>query len=270
MAEKPSAQDVREAQRIELRKQREKELSRQTRVRVAIIAAIVVVALALVAGLGYLIYKANAPEPELPLNQPASISKEEPTLAFKADDTKPVVDVVFDYMCPFCGNFEQINSADLHEMIESGDATVNFHVRTFLSKKMSTTEYSARAGGAAVCTCEDSPEVFLKFHELLFANQPAEGGPGLSDRELVTYAKQAGAKDSTLSCIKDQKFRRYAVDVLEPVGAPLSPATPAVFINGKEWGADGAWQQPGALKEAVAASGTPGASDAGGASDSGN
>ena len=262
MAEKPSAQDVREAQRIELRKQREKELSRQKRARMAIIAAIVVVALALVAGLGYLIYKANAPEPELPLNQPASISKEEPTLAFKADDTKPVVDVVFDYMCPFCGNFQ--------EMIESGDATVNFHGRTFLSKKMSTTEYSARAGGAAVCTFEDSPEVFLKFHELLFANQPAEGGPGLSDKELETYAKDAGASDDTISCIKDQKFRRYAVDVLEPVGAKLSPATPAVFINGKEWGADGAWQQPGALKEAVASSGTPGASDAGGASDSGN
>ena len=49
MAEKPSAQDVREAQRIELRKQREKELSRQMRARMAIIAAIVVVALALVA-----------------------------------------------------------------------------------------------------------------------------------------------------------------------------------------------------------------------------
>ncbi|RUP85679.1 DsbA family protein [Dermabacter sp. HSID17554] len=270
MAEKPSAQDVREAQRVELRKQREKELNRQKRVRTAVIAAIVVVALAVVAGLGYLIYQANAPEPELELNQPTSISKDEPTLAFKADDTKPVVDVVFDYMCPFCGAFEQVNNADINEMIDNGEATVNFHVRTFLSSKMSTTEYSARAGGAAVCTYEDSPEVFLKFHEQLFANQPAEGGPGLSDKELETYAKDAGASEETLSCIKDQKFRRYAVDVLEPVGAKLSPATPAVFINGKEWGADGAWQKPGALKEAVASSGTPGASDAGGASDSGN
>ncbi|MCT1867188.1 DsbA family protein [Dermabacter sp. p3-SID358] len=269
MAEKSSAQEVREAQRVELRKQREKELSRQKRVRTAVIAAIVVVALALVAGLGYLLYQEYAPEPDLELNQPTSISKDEPMLSFKADDTKPVVDVVFDYMCPFCGNFEQINSGDLHEMIENGDATVNFHVRTFLSEKMSTTQYSARAGGAAVCTYEDSPEVFLKFHELLFANQPAEGGPGLNDRELEKYAKEAGAKDATISCIKDQKFRRYATDVLEPAAAKLARATPAVIINGKEWGSDGAWQQPGALKEAVSSSGSPGASDAGGASDSG-
>ncbi len=43
----------------------------------------------------------------------------------------------------------------------------------------STTQYSTRSLNAAACvTAQGGSAAFLKFHDLLYANQPAEGVPG--------------------------------------------------------------------------------------------
>lgn len=260
--------DKRAAQREQLRKQREAELRRQRTVRTAIIAIVTILGLALAAVFGYFVYQQTKPEPELPLTAPTSISAEKPylTAGAKPGSGKPEVDIVFDFMCPFCGTFEQTNGEDIVKLIENEEATVNFHVRTFLSSQGSTTEYSARAAGAAVAVYDESPANFVKFQNLLFENQPEEGGPGLPDEDLVKYAREAGASDDAIKKIKDHTYQRWAVENLEPAGAKVSASTPAVFINGKEWGTNGEWQTKGEFPKAVKAAGP---AKKGGASDSG-
>lgn len=73
-----SAQERREAQREVLRKQRQSELKRQRTVRTVVIAAITVVALVIVAGAGYLIFRSM--QPEGPVAVPEGMSADQPYL----------------------------------------------------------------------------------------------------------------------------------------------------------------------------------------------
>ena len=232
MADNATSQSSRDAKREALRKKREAELKRQRRNRITLISVITIVALILALGIGYLLLQSLKPEEELPLNQPQSISEEAPFLTVgNAAEGTPKVDLVLDFMCPFCGQFEAINGSDVNEIIASGEANINFYLRTFLSERASTTSYSARAAGAAVCTYEESPELFLTYMQSLFTNQPQEGGPGLPDSQLVSLAAEAGASQETQDCITNHTYQRFATDVLEPAGAALDPATPAIYIN---------------------------------------
>ena len=75
--------------------------------------------------------------------------------------------------------------------MKAGDVSVEYRVLPFLA---GIDDYSPRSANAfAVVLDASGPEVAKKFHDLLFANQPPEGGDGLPDEQLITYANQAGA-----------------------------------------------------------------------------
>lgn len=248
----------RDAKREALRKKREAELKRQRRTRITIYSIITILAILLSLGIIYLIYQSFKPEAELPLNQPTSISADAPYLSVGNNENGgPTVDVVLDFMCPFCGQFEQINGEDLKALSANGDAKINFYLRTFLSEAGSTNQYSARAASAAVCTYEESPELFFNFQQALFLNQPQEGGPGLSDAEMVKLAADAGASSQTQDCISQRTYQRFATEVLEPAGAQLATSTPAIFINGEKLeveelnGQQIYWTTPGYLRSKI-------------------
>lgn len=248
-----------EAKRQAVREQRQRELKRQRTVRNVVIALIVVTALLVVAGGvwgSYKFYESLKPEDPAPVVQPKSLDPQNPVLTVGAESGAPEVDVVLDFMCPFCGEFEKINGKDLKELAEQDKATVNFYIRTFLDEGGSTTDYSSRAASAAVCVYEESPDKFLEFQALLFENQPTEGGPGLTDEQLKQYAKQAGGNADTLQCVEDQRYQEWAKEHMEPNGAKKSRSTPSVFINGSVWGNTKQgpnWTQSGELKKAIEA-----------------
>ncbi len=100
-----------------------------------------------------------------------------------------------DLQCPICADFESAAGEQLQAAIDDGTAQVELRLVSFLDDA-STTDYSSRAANAAFVVLDTSgPEVFKKFHDLLFANQPEEGGAGLTDEQLIEYAVQAGADE---------------------------------------------------------------------------
>lgn len=255
-----SAQERREAQREALRKQRQAELRRQRTVRTVVIAAITVVALVIVAGAGFLIYRAT--QPEGPVAVPEGMSQDQPYLAFGApeDSGKPVLEVHLDFMCPHCGTFEETNGEDLATIIENDEATVHMVPRSMLDSASTTGDYSSRAASALTCVYEEDPANAVTFQQLLFANQPAEGSAGLSDEELWAYAQEAGASDSVQSCIEDATYQQWVRDVADPYGSETGGGTPYVAIDGEQFDD---WTSPGAMREAVLAAGGGAASDGG-------
>ena len=255
-----SAQERRSAQREQLRQQRQTELRRQRTVRTIVIAAITVVALVILAGLGFLIYKST--QPEGPVPTPAGMSEDQAYLSFGApeDSGKPVVEIHLDYMCPICGQFEEINGEDVQKMIENEDATVHIVPRRFLDSQSTTGDYSSRAAAAMVAIYEEDPAAALAFMQLLFANQPAEGSAGLTDEEIWAYAQEAGAPDSVKATIDDGTYVRWVREVSDPYADEKGAGTPYIEINGTPFED---WSTPGALADAVEAAGS-GASDGGG------
>lgn len=257
-----SAQERREAQREALRKQRQSELRRQRTVRTVVIAAITVVALVIAGGVGLLIYKSQ--QPAGPAATPVGVAEGQQYLSFGApeDSGKPVLEMHLDFMCPVCGQFEEINGEDLQTMVDDEAVTLHLVPRNFLDGMSTTGDFSTRAAGAMAAVYGQDPAAAMTFMQLMFANQPAEGSAGLTDEEIWSYAEQAGASQEIKSVIDAGTYQPWVRQVADPYAADKAQGTPYVEIDGAQFEE---WNVPGAMREAVlAASGEVAASDGGG------
>ncbi|MGY1640140.1 thioredoxin domain-containing protein [Geodermatophilus sp. SYSU D00703] len=130
-------------------------------------------------------------------------------------DAPVTVDVYEDFQCPICASFEATSGATLDRLVEDGAIRLVYHPIAFLDRA-STTDYSTRALNAAgVVLDRAGVEAFVRFHDLLFAQQPPEGGAGLSDDRLVDLAAQAGASDAAVGDgIRNRAFGDWTAQVI--------------------------------------------------------
>jgi protein-disulfide isomerase len=151
-----------------------------------------------------------------------------------------------DYLCPTCGQFEQANGDYIEDLVDSGAATVDIHPVAVLSNRSQGTKYSLRAANAAACVAEHSPDQFYAVNEALFAKQPDEGTPGLTDAELtdvVTGVQGLQERSAVRSCITGQDYAKWVDEQTTSVsqgdipGSSLEefPGTPLVLVNGQQY-----------------------------------
>jgi protein-disulfide isomerase len=181
--------------------------------------------------------------------------------------------VYFDFMCPICGQFEEINGDDIATLLADGGTTVEYHPISFLDSKSAGTNYSTRAANAAAIVADKAPAQFAKFVTAMYKDQPAEGSAGRTDAEIKKIATDLGVPEevaATFTTTVDGTFTTKTDDVEATKNGTwriMSPwvaaatnqmstdigkiSTPTVLIDGKDFG--GAWQTPGALLEAVKA-----------------
>lgn len=146
------------------------------------------------------------------------------------DPDAPVkVEVFEDFQCPFCMQFEASSRDKLHQAAADGSAYVVYRPFAFIN------EYSERALNAfGVVLDASGGEVALRFHDLLFENQPAESGPWPSDADLVDLAVQAGAEaDAVRTGIKDQSFAQWAINGNDDASKRGVHQTPTIFVDGE-------------------------------------
>ncbi|MBC9927566.1 MULTISPECIES: thioredoxin domain-containing protein [unclassified Leucobacter] len=130
----------------------------------------------------------------------------------KVDREKAPLDIVVyqDYMCPFCGQFEQLNGSVLENWAGNGQATVELYPLNILDPQSAGTKYSTRAANAFACVVEQQPKAAWKFNQRLMSKdvQPAEQTQGLTSDELLKQAEKAGAKldPALVSCVKENRF----------------------------------------------------------------
>lgn len=150
-------------------------------------------------------------------------------------DAPVKVTVYEDFMCPYCGLFEQVGRERLKEYAESGDVQVRYHVVSFLDDQ-SSTDYSTRAANAlAVVLDTAGRDTAVKFHDALYANQPQEGGEGLSDEQLIDLAVKAGAEKSEITePIEDRAFEQWVVNSTDEWSKRGFTGTPTVTVNGEQ------------------------------------
>ena len=280
--ERMTKNDRRQHAREQARLAREAERKREKRNRLLLQGGIVAAVLAILAIVAVVVASSLRPAGPGPANmasggavfgQDLAIVESEPLepdqsrQAANAEfDKKPLpVTVYFDYTCPACGTFEQTYGDMLEQYTGSGDIQLELYPISFLDPQTST-RFSSRAGGAFACVVNEQPEHALAFHQQLFApeTQPAEGGIGLSDEELLETAELAGVEltDSFTSCVNDREFQsfiqantrqvteREVLEVrpgsqlyaniqtgqLQPEDAKqLLTSTPLVLVNGEQW-----------------------------------
>ena len=148
-------------------------------------------------------------------------------------NTAQLVEVVIyeDFLCESCRIFHEDSAELLSSQVESGAISLEYRPFAFLTDA-SSNEYSQRAVNAAICVADSAGvESFVTMHDLLFEHQPAEGGPGPDDAELVAFAETAGASDVS-DCITDRTFEAWAAQALDAAIAADVTSTPTVRVDG--------------------------------------
>ncbi len=150
-------------------------------------------------------------------------------------DGEPVQTVIyFDFMCPFCGQFEQQYGAQLKQLASEGKVTVEYRPLGFLDRFSGGTNYSSRSGAAAACVADVAPDKFQPFLDKLFADQPKENSKGLNNATLNKYAVEVGAEDIS-KCQDSKEFRPYLAHATALATAHNVSSTPTVFMDGEQW-----------------------------------
>ena len=140
------------------------------------------------------------------------------------------VDVYIDFQCPFCKRFEERAAARLSRLVRDGVIHLVYHPMTFLDA-LSTAAYSSRAAAASGCASDGGR--FAAYKDALFLNQPPEGGPGLSDHELIELGRMVGLTAAAFgACVAGRTYLPWASFVSETAVARGVNGTPSVFVAG--------------------------------------
>lgn len=148
-----------------------------------------------------------------------------------------VVTVTEDFQCPACKSFEQTMGPALAAYHDNPDVAVDYVAINMLDQA-SSTRYSTRAANAAMCVAEKTGKegdfaTWMEYHNLLSANQPAEGGSGLPDSELISLAEDAGAGDIS-GCVDNMDYDQWITENSQKaMSEPGFQGTPSVRINGE-------------------------------------
>lgn len=210
---------------------------------------VVAVVLAVAAVVGVTVWLARGPGEEVAPTYTATASG-----AVITAGTGPVaVDVYADYLCPQCERFEERYGNELTAALNDGRITVRQHAVAILDSATEPAGYSTRAANAASCAA--SAGVFPAYQARLFDDQPAEGGPGLSDEQLVAFGTELGAHGGFAECVLGGA--NSAAVAAETEAAASDPAllsngrfgTPTVAVDGVKVDIN----NPGWLQDAIAA-----------------
>ncbi|GGL00828.1 hypothetical protein Ppa06_69230 [Planomonospora parontospora subsp. parontospora] len=155
------------------------------------------------------------------------------------DAAAPVkLEVYLDYMCPFCGRFEQANSTELDRLVADGAVRLELYPLAFLDRMSSGSRYSTRTANATATVADRAPGALLAFNTALFAHQPAEGSSGLSDDEIAALARNAGVPQDVADAFTDRLFQPWVETSTAAVFKTGIEGTPTVKINGEVFTGD--------------------------------
>ena len=149
-------------------------------------------------------------------------------------DAKATVRIVADMQCPICHQFENDHKELLNQAVANGTAAIEYNIVGYLDK-VSSTEYSSRAANASYCVAESGIDNYPDWLELMFQNQPPEGGAGLTDEKMIELAEQAGYTDPAVAdCVTNRTYDKYVAAKTQDSMDEGINGTPTVFVNGEK------------------------------------
>lgn len=165
-------------------------------------------------------------------------------------ESAPVrVDVYQDYMCPYCGRFEQANGEALAQLVDQGTVRMEIHPMSFLDSASQGSRYSTRSANAFVTAAMAQPEHALDFNAALYANQPAEGSRGLTDEQIAQLALGVGIDQAVVDSFPDMQYERWVKNATNAAFDDGVTGTPTVRIDGETF--EGDLYSPGPLEAAI-------------------
>ena len=242
--------DRRTAARQKAQQLREAEQARARRRRAGVVTGAALAVLALVVGIGIAVQASRNSTPPVAAGGATTPRNLVDGGVLIGQASAPVTVTTYeDFQCPACKTFEEMSGGTLEQLHSSGEVKVISRPVAILDR-FSDDEYSTRSLNAAACLVDVAPQAYPAFAEALFAQQPAEGGPGLPDAQLVALAQQAGGPDIS-ACVRDRAFESWTRATTDQASRDGLQGTPYVLVNGTPLSNP----TPEGLQAAVAAAG---------------
>ncbi|MFH9730802.1 DsbA family protein [Streptomyces sp. NPDC017260] len=223
--------------RQKLAAEREKQRSKDRRRRALIVGASVVCVLGLAAVIG--VIGANAGKDEGgeaagPVVAPSGAQgKDSLAIPVGKESARSTLTIWEDFRCPACKAFELAYRDTIHELTEAGQLKVEYHLATIIDGNMGGTG-SRKAANAAACA-QDAGE-FTPYHDLLFANQPAESDDAFADEsKLLDLAREVDGLDTTLfqECVRNGTHNSWVEKSNKAFTTGGFGGTPTVLLDGE-------------------------------------
>ncbi|HEY2672718.1 MAG TPA: thioredoxin domain-containing protein [Rugosimonospora sp.] len=200
--------------------QRERE-RRRARRSVAILA---VIALLLAGVAGWHAYEQQRPE-----GFPVPVHATSDGNGIVISSGKIRVDVYVDFNCQRCKDFESTAGNAIDQLLAARTVALTYHPIAILDQSSNPPGYSTQAAAASACAADGGK--FLDYVKALFALQPAENGPGLSDDQLVQIGAWVGLINPEFAhCVRHGEYRKWVTHSTDVATAKGVSGTPTVLV----------------------------------------
>jgi protein-disulfide isomerase len=209
----------------------EQQRAAERRRRVTLWTTVAVVVVLVAAGLVGWVVAAGQQKATAGKVQTPSVAVDDGT-AFAVGSGPVTIDLYEDFMCPICHRFENESEATLKQLAAQKKATLRYHPIAILDAASNGTQYSTRS--AAACAAAAQEGKFIEYHDVLYANQPAENSNGLDNAKLIELGKQVGLTSATFADAVDNKtYTAWATQVTDTAASKGVTGTPTVKVAGK-------------------------------------
>ncbi len=153
----------------------------------------------------------------------------------KPDATRTLA-VYEDFRCPICKRFEAADGQAVQQSADDGSYKIEYHIAAFLDDSLGG-KGSITALAAAGAALNQSVDDFKKFHDVLYANQPAETQDGFGDvnRILDLAGQVPGLKtEAFTAAVKNGTYLPWAAKVADAFNSSGVTGTPTLKLDGKQ------------------------------------
>jgi len=148
-----------------------------------------------------------------------------------------LVDIHFDYQCPYCMHVENTFASAFESLVATGDIILRQHTRTFLDNMLNN-DSSVRAAVAAACVDYADNTKYAAYHNELFKNQPTKEGDGFTDDQLTkVFTATVGLVGDALGTFNDCYTNQLTSDFVTAVetnnlGVVTNQSPPNAYLFG--------------------------------------
>ncbi|MEV0490390.1 thioredoxin domain-containing protein [Streptomyces atratus] len=226
------------AARDRLVQQREQEKARERRRRTLIVSAAVVGVLGLAAVIGVIAAnsggKGNKASGSGPAVAPSGATgKDSLIIQVGADDAPSTLTVWEDFRCPVCAQFENALRDTIHELENTGQIKVQYHLATLIDGNLGGTGSLDAANAAA---CAQDVGKFSAYHDVLYRSQPPETDDAFGkSSKLIELAGKVEGLDTPAfrGCVEDGTHNTWVQKSNTAFQNGGFTGTPTALLNGE-------------------------------------
>jgi len=219
----------------------DEEQHRKRRRRQLLVGGIVVVVIAAAVGIGIGVQShtnaVNSAPANGPLFFPSGTVDDGLAIPYGANQNAKVTLTIYeDFRCPFCKEAESMFNSIYSADAQAGKIRVRYHIVNLIDQNDGGTG-SIQSGNAAACAQNAGNAKFKAYHDILFANQPAESDDAFASNPLlISLAQQVPGLDGSTfqDCVDSGRYQPWVKKNYSALSAAEhgSVSTPDYLING--------------------------------------